>query len=83
MASHKMTFSLPGDLAEQFVRRVPSRARSAYVSEAIASRLRQQEDRLIRACEAANRDLDAAAIEREWDALETPVEERWTGAEAR
>ena len=44
---------------------------------------REREERLIGACEEANRDLDAAVIEREWDALETPVEERWTDAEAR
>ena len=78
-----MTFTVPGELAQLLLRRVPSRERSAYVSEAIAAKLRQQEEELIRACEAANRDMDVAAIEQEWDSLNDRVLEPWQDAEAR
>ena len=50
-------------------------------TEAIAAKLRQQEERLIQACEAANRDLDVAAIEQEWNILEQDIEEPWTDAD--
>lgn len=83
MASKKMTFTLPEDLARQFVRRVPARDRSRYVTEAIAARLRERDERLIRACEAANRDPDVLAIEQEWDALPDDVAEPWSDAPAR
>jgi hypothetical protein len=85
MASRKMTFTIPEDLASQLVKRVPAQDRSRYVTEAIAARLREREDRLIRACEIANSQSDVLAIEQEWDALDTsdPLEEPWNGAPSR
>ena len=83
MVSRKMTFTVPGDLAQLLLRRVPSRERSAYVSKAIAAKLLDPEECLIRACAAANRDMDIAAIEQEWDFLQDRVAEPWHAAEAR
>lgn len=78
-----MTFTLPEDLARQFVRRVSARDRSRYVTEAIAAKLRERDEQLIRACEIANRDPDVLAVEREWDALPDDFAEPWTDAPAR
>ena len=39
MATRKMTFSVPEPLALQLLRRVASRDRSRFVSEAVAARL--------------------------------------------
>ena len=83
MASRKMTFTLPNELVDRFLRTVPSRDRSRYVSEAIATKLREREERLIRACEAANADPDVHAIEEELDALPEEITEPWNDASAR
>lgn len=72
-----MTFSLPEELAQRLVRRVPSRDRSKYVSSALAERLGRQQAELIRACRLANEDPEVSAIEAEMDALEDPIEEPW------
>ena len=77
MATRKLTFSLPEPLAVQFLRRVPSRDRSRFVSEALAERLAQRDLDLIRACEAANQDLDVAEIEREFDGIVDAMAEPW------
>lgn len=78
-----MTFTLPDDLATKLLRAVPGRHRSRYVTEAIAARLHEREDSLIRACEIANSDADVRAIEGEWDALAEKVVEPWTDAPPR
>lgn len=86
MASRKMTFTIPEELATLLLRRVPARDRSRYIAEAITLKLREREDRLIRACEIANASADVAQIEREWDALNLPgdrVEEPWNDAPTR
>ncbi|MGA2116256.1 MAG: hypothetical protein ABSH56_16065 [Bryobacteraceae bacterium] len=86
MASRKLTFTISGDVVAQFLRQVPARDRSRYVTEAIAARLREREERLIRACEVANESADVLAIEKEWDAMvdkTDAVEEPWTVAPAR
>ena len=72
-----MTFTLPEELANQFVRQVSARDRSRYVAEAIGEKLAERNRQLIRACEVANQDADVAAIEREWDAMTDPVAEPW------
>ena len=79
MASRKMTFTIPEELAAQFLLRVPSRDRSRYVTEAITAKLREREERMIRACEVANQDGDVLVIEQEWDAMENTdwIEEPW------
>lgn len=80
MAARKMTFSIPDSLASAFLKSVPSRERSNYVAEALAARLRKQDDALIRACEIANRDEDVLAIEREFEAIGGDIAEPWINA---
>lgn len=77
MAVRKMTFSVPEPLAAQFLRRISSRDRSKFVSEALAARLQQQDMELVRACEAANRDPDLEEIERDFDAIRDEMAEPW------
>jgi len=77
MAIRKMTFSVPEPLAVQFLRRVPSRDRSRFVSEALAARLQERDAALIRACEIANQDVDVAEIEREFDGIHDHIAEPW------
>jgi hypothetical protein len=83
MASRKMTFTLPGELAANFTRRVPARERSRYVADAIAEKLAEREKRLIQACEIANQDPDVREIELEFDALTDAMPEPWEDASAR
>jgi hypothetical protein len=83
MAARKMTFSIPDSLARAFLKSVPSRERSSYVAEAVAARLRRQDDALIRACEIANRDEDLLAIEREFEIISSDIAEPWTDAPKR
>ena len=77
MATRKMTFSVPEPLASQPLRRVRSRDRSRFVSEALAARLEEVDEALIRACEIANQDLDVAEIEKEFDGIGDAVAEPW------
>jgi hypothetical protein len=77
MAMRKMTFSVPEPLAVQLLRRVASRDRSRFVSEAVAARLGERDIALIRACEIANQDPDAAEIEKEFDAIGDEMAEPW------
>ena len=69
MATRKLTFSLPETLANQLLRRVGSRDRSRFVSEAVAARLAERDLLLIRSCEMANGDLDVNEIVREFDGI--------------
>ncbi len=64
MAVRTMTFSVPEPLAASFLRKVPSRDRSRFVTEALAAGLVQRDLELICSCEAANLDLDVAKIEK-------------------
>lgn len=72
-----MTFSVPEPLASQFLRRVASRDRSRFVSEALAAQLEKRDLQLIRACEAANQNLDVAAIEKDFDEIRDEMAEPW------
>ncbi len=69
MASKKFTFTLPPDLAAQFLRRVPASQRSQYVAAAIRARLREREQELVRACQVANSSADVLDIETSFDEL--------------
>jgi hypothetical protein len=77
MAMRKMTFSVPEPLAVQLLRRVASRDRSRFVSDALAARLKERDVELIRACEIANQDLDVAEIEKEFDGIRDGISEPW------
>ena len=83
MASRKMTFTLPDELASSFTRRVPARERSRYVADAIAEKLAEREKRLIQACEIANHDSQVREIELEFDALSDTMPGPWEDAPAR
>lgn len=86
MASRKITFTLPEEIATQFLRRVPPRERSRYIAEAIAGKLREREDRLIRACDLVNQSADVKQIEQDFEAMTVsgePIEEPWNDGAAR
>lgn len=85
MAMRKVTFTIPEEIAAQLFRRVPARNRSRYVTEAIAAKLGEREERMIQACEAANRAPDVLAIEQEWEELDKAdrIEEPWNIAPSR
>ena len=83
MATRKVTFTLPDQLVDQFVKRVPARERSRYVAEALSEKLTRRERRLIRACEIANNNPDIASLEQEVDMLPDDILEPWTDAPAR
>ena len=83
MATRKMTFTLPEDLADQFVRKIAARSRSRYMAEAIAQKLHERDQELIRACEVANRDPEVQAIEKEFDAFCDEIRQPWNDAKAR
>jgi hypothetical protein len=83
MAVQKMTFSIPQNLASQFLRRVPSRQRSRYVAEALAWKLKGRDRLLARACEVANSSRQARNLEREFDALSDELLEPWNETSSR
>jgi hypothetical protein len=70
-------------VANRFLKQVPARRRSQYVTAAIAQSLALREKRLARACDLANRHTDSLAIEGEWEQLQDRVEEPWDDAPAR
>jgi hypothetical protein len=80
MATKKLTFTLPLELATQFLRNVPPSRRSQYVAAAIAAKLREREEQLMQACEVANRSADVLDIEASFDNLRADadrVQEPW------
>lgn len=77
MATRKMTFSLPQELATQLIRRVPPRDRSRYVAEALALKLKERDQMLARACDVANRSRQVRVVEREFEALPEEIAEPW------
>ena len=83
MAARKMTFSLPEDLAKEFLKSVAARDRSKYVARALAERLKAEEAALARSCEIANASDDLRAMEREFDAISVDIAEPWIDATAR
>jgi hypothetical protein len=74
MATRKLTFTLPEDVAAEFLRRIPPSERSRYVATAIAAKLREREEQLIRACEIANNSADVLNIEHSFDDLADEVD---------
>jgi hypothetical protein len=83
MATRKMTFTLPSELADRFVKSVAARHRSRYLAEAIARKLEERDLRLVRACEVANRNVEVRTIEKEFDAIPDETREPRSGAKAR
>lgn len=83
MATRKMTFTLPEDLINRFVRRVPAQERSRYLADALAQKLSERDRQLIISCQAANRDAEVRAIEKEFDRIADAVTEPWSGSSPR
>jgi hypothetical protein len=83
MATRKMTFTLPEELALQFVRRIPARERSRYLAAALSEKLSARDQSLVQACRVANNDSEVLAIEKEFDALADQTSEPWTRSSAR
>jgi metal-responsive CopG/Arc/MetJ family transcriptional regulator len=83
MATRKVTFTLPDQLVNQFVKQVPARERSRYIAEALSEKLTKRERRLIRACEIANHNPDIASLEQDLDMLQDEILEPWADAPAR
>jgi len=75
-----MTFTLPEELASKLAKRVPTHKRSRYVASAIAEKLAERDERLIRACEIANRDPELRKVEREFDAIRDEIPAAWEDA---
>jgi hypothetical protein len=50
---------------------------AGYVAKADANKVNERYRQLIRACDAANKDPDVSAIEREMDALTDEITEPW------
>ena len=71
--SMRITLSLPDQLARRFLAAVPDRKRSALVARLLEDELRRYEERLERACRAANRDEVLAAENDEWQAFDDPL----------
>ncbi len=69
MATLKMTFLLPEDLAKQFAHHVPARRRSRYLADALREKLLERDPLLVQACKIANDDPDIRAIEKDFDAV--------------
>jgi metal-responsive CopG/Arc/MetJ family transcriptional regulator len=68
MATRKITFTLPEELAQQFMRSVAPRERSRYVAQALRAKLSRDRS-LRRACIIANNNPDVQAIERGFDTI--------------
>ena len=83
MATRKMTFSLPKELATQFTRRVPPRDRSRYVAEALALKLQHRDRELAHACDVANRSRQVRDVERDFEALPDETTEPWNAPTTR
>lgn len=83
MASRKMTFTLPEELARQFVRHVPARERSRYLAEALNEKLLERERQLLEACRKANEDPEVRKIEEELDGITDEVSGSWNNSSTR
>jgi hypothetical protein len=83
MATRKMTFTFPEDLALQFVRRIPARERSKYLASALSEKLSERDRLLVESCRAANVDPEVREIEKEFDAIADEAAESWSVSATR
>ncbi|MDP2996077.1 MAG: hypothetical protein Q8N47_01235 [Bryobacterales bacterium] len=77
MATRKMTFTFPVDLAAEFTRRVRPHDRSRFLAQALTRQLAERDRQLAHACDLANQDPDLIAIEQDFDALPSDIQEPW------
>jgi hypothetical protein len=83
MANRKMTFSFPEELADRFVRVVPSSRRSRYIADLIEEKMHQRDRILIEACEAVNADPELNRLTEDWQSAIDPIEEPWDESASR
>ncbi len=69
MPARKLTITVPEPLAIRFLRVVPSRLRSEWISEAMEEKLRKRDEQLITACDFLNADPRILELERDMDSL--------------
>lgn len=77
MAMRKMTFTIPDEVANPFLRMIPSARRSKFVADALKKTLKEREDALIAACDAVNADPALNTLVDEWQAVNDRIEEPW------
>ena len=83
MAARKMTFSIPDDVADRFVRAVPAQDRSRFLTQVLEKSMLERDLDLVRACQEANEIEDLLAIEQEFSALPNTMTEPGDGPSAR
>lgn len=75
MKKTRQTFTVPEDIFQRFAAVVPSRTRSAIVSQLLEEEARRREMTLAAACDAANADAGLTELEADFQALEDTVTE--------
>jgi hypothetical protein len=83
MATRKMTFTIPEEVAVPFLRVISSANRSKFVADALRKTLKEREDALIAACDAVNADPALNELVDEWQAVNDPIEEPWDESASR
>jgi hypothetical protein len=78
-----MTITLPEALVQQLVRRISPRERSKYVAAALIEKLSAGDRVLLQSCQAANKDPEVRAIEKEFDAITDDAAESEAGTPTR
>lgn len=74
------TFAVPGDVLDRFLASVPEESRDPIVADLMRAEVERREAALIAACETANADPEAAAVEADFQAFDTPMAEPWEEA---
>jgi len=76
MATKKMTFTFPEEMAVSFIRRVGPSRRSKFVVEAVAAKMHEREAAFEAACDALEGNAALASLASDMDALnDDPIEE--------
>jgi hypothetical protein len=76
MASRKMTFTFPEEIATSFTRRVGPSGRSKFVVEAVAAKMREREAAFEAACDALEGNEALVSLALDMDSLnDDPMEE--------
>ncbi len=73
MKKTRQTFTVPEDIFQRFAAVVPSRTRSAIVSQLLEEEAKRREMTLAAACDAANADAGLTDLETDFQSLENTV----------
>lgn len=79
MATRKMTFTIPDEIAAPFLKAVPATCRSRFVADALRKTLQEREQALIAVCDAVNADPQLNELINDWQMVNDPIEEPWDG----